>query len=104
MDQIAAGKQCEYDFVCPAASTWITLGNEQSRVKGRPFHRTQARRAKDIESQASLAWRTHGDDARTGPSAARPSVWSNATSWMRPEASSLARAAPGGGALIAHQE
>ena len=32
MNQIAAGKQCEYDIVCPAASTWITLGNEQSHV------------------------------------------------------------------------
>src|SRR5262245_18166850 len=32
MQQIAAGKQCEYDLVCPAASTWITLGNEQSHV------------------------------------------------------------------------
>src|SRR5262249_61326224 len=25
MNQIAAGAQCEYDMVCPAASTWITL-------------------------------------------------------------------------------
>jgi len=32
MQQIAAGKQCEYDIVCPAASTWITLGNEQSHI------------------------------------------------------------------------
>src|SRR5262245_17604438 len=32
MEQIAAGKQCEYDMVCPAATTWITLGNEQSHA------------------------------------------------------------------------
>src|SRR5262245_18225285 len=32
MEQIAAGKQCEYDMVCPAATTWITLGNDQSHI------------------------------------------------------------------------